>query len=104
MKKVFYFAAAAVITISMASCGESISDTGIDTIVDEAKETLQEGAESIKEKGQDVIDEVKATGEEALEKVQEEGQDIVDAAKEKGAEVAEEAEGAVNDLKKEVKM
>jgi hypothetical protein len=92
MKKVMYFAAAAVLTMSIASCGGT-SESDLDRLENEMKEQAENG-----------MDKVENQVDETVNTVKEEGEEMLDAAKDKGAEMVEEGKEAANKMQKEIKM
>lgn len=91
MKKVMYFAAAAVLTMSIASCGGT-SESDLDKLENEMKEQAENGMDKV-ENQVDTVNTVK-----------EEEQNIVDEAEAKGADMAEEGKETSNEMQKETKM
>ncbi len=86
-----YFAAAAVLTMSIASCGGT-SESDLDKLENEMKEQAENGMDKV-ENQVDTVNTVK-----------EEEQNIVDEAEAKGADMAEEGKETSNEMQKETKM
>ena len=82
-----YFAAAAVLTMSIASCGGTSEDA-----LDNIEKDLKEQAEKV-ENQVDTVNTVKV-----------EEQNIVDTAEAKGADMVEEGKETANEMQKETKM